>query len=765
MAKRIPKLLAPEEVHTKVKSTSLTDFCEVYIPMAPDVYTYGVPAGVSLVRGDVVWVQFATRKKPALALVARVHRERPKFDVRLAFLHQSGFRFSERYMETLEWVARYYISTPMKALFVFWPADFEKYLAALAFETGEASPCLQPRLSLHRTQTRSQPSADECLLSGQAIAEASSTPSAGDTPATPPYLDESRETRDESQDARDESVFEVRNSEFRVFNEELKMKNDGACRPEQNVPPLTLEQSNAYNSLCEELDKDGFRGVLLHGITGSGKTRVYQELARTALQKGKKVLILVPEIGLTPQTSARFESFLQQPVVVMHSALSAPKKREAFLSVMRGEARVVLGTRSAILAPFDFDLVILDEEHDSSFKQQDPAPRYHTREMAFHIAYKYGALVVLGSATPSLETFNNANAKNLKILSLKERATQAKLPNVQIIDMGKNRQQKGILMSPALREALTDCLEKGDQAIVLMNRRGFSKMRVCTECGETLYCKHCHIPLVYHKQYRSLMCHYCGSLYPVNTPCASCGAETYEFVGGAIEMLEDEINEWVPHAKVVRMDRDTTQNVGATEKILESFRNREYNVLLGTQMVAKGHDFPGVQLVGVVGADSGLGIPDFRSTERLFQLLSQTAGRAGRAGGEGKVLIQTLKPTEPVMQFAVHHDFDGFAAKEIEDRRLAFYPPFCKLVEISCGGRDEDLLRHTVERIESLLRAEKKLMVLGPVDAFVPVVQNIHWAKLYVKTQDLAPVRSILNPIINGAKPWVPGIEIKVEIE
>ncbi|WP_163437650.1 primosomal protein N' [Fibrobacter succinogenes] len=693
MTKRIPKLSAPEEVHQKLKSELLTDFCEVYIPMAPDVYTYGVPAGISLVRGDVVWVQFATRKKPALAVVSKVHQDRPKFDVRPAYPHQSGYRFSERYMEMLEWTARYYISTPMKALFVFWPSDFEKYLDALAFAKGEASPSHEPQGS-------------------------PATPSAGSHPATPP-----------------------------------------------NAPALTLEQTNAFNTLCEELNKTGFRGVLLHGVTGSGKTRVYQELAREALKQNKKVLILVPEIGLTPQTLKRFEDFLQVPIVVLHSALSAPKKREGYVSILKGDAQVVLGTRSAILAPFDFDLVILDEEHDTSFKQQDPAPRYHTREMAFHLAYKYGALVVLGSATPCLETFYNAQAKNLKIVSLKERATQAPLPKVQIVDMGKMRQQKGILLSPTLREALTDCIERGDQAIILMNRRGFSKMRVCTECGETLYCKHCHIPLVYHKQYRSLMCHYCAALYPVNTPCSACGAETYEFVGGAIEMLEEEIAEWIPNAKVIRMDRDTTQNVGASEKILDAFRNREYNILIGTQMVAKGHDFPGVQLVGVVGADSGLGIPDFRSTERLFQLLSQTAGRAGRAGGEGQVLIQTLKPSEPIMKFAVNHDFNGFANKEMEDRRAAFYPPFCKLVEISCGSRDEDLLRHTVERLEALLRANKNLMVLGPVDAFVPVVQNVHWAKLYIKTQDLAPVRKILHPIINAPKPWVQNVEIKVEIE
>ena len=691
MAKRIPKTVVSEQIRTKLKAADLERFCEVYIPGTPSVFTYGVPAGEAdgrgIVRGSVVWVQLATRKKPALAVVSRVFSEKPAFDVRCAYPHASGYVFGERYMEALEWVARYYISTPMKALDVFWPAEIDRYLDALAARNAEAA-------------------------SGEVVGKAPK--------------------------ARAQAI---------------------------ENPPLTDEQRVALDSLVKDLSGEGFRGTLLHGVTGSGKTRVYQELAREALALGKKVLILVPEIGLTPQTSKRFEDFLQVDVQVLHSALSAPKRREAFVSILAGEARVVLGTRSAILAPFDFDVVILDEEHDSSFKQQDPAPRYHTRELAFHLAYKYGALVVLGSATPCLETFFNAGANKLKHLKLEKRATSVPLPEVKIVDMGAVRQQKGILLSPDLRDALVQCVESGEQAIVLMNRRGYSKIRVCTECSETLYCRHCHVPLVYHKQYRALLCHYCGTLYPVDTPCPSCGAATYEFVGGAIEKLEEEIAEWVPGAKTVRMDRDTTQNVGSIEKILDAFRNREYNILLGTQMVAKGHDFPGVRLVGIVGADSGLGMPDFRSTERLFQLLSQTAGRAGRAQGGGKVIIQTLNPKEPVMHFALHHDFAGFAAKELRERKEALYPPFCKLVEVSFGSRDEQLLRDAVARVEKVCRAEKSMKVLGPVDAFIPKVLNVHWAKLYLKTNDLSAVRRILGPIVNAPKPWAPGVEIKIEIE
>lgn len=687
VTKQIFKSKAPEEVFLKVNPSTISDFCEVYIPMAPAIFTYGVPNGITIVRGQVVWVQFAKRKKPLLekpllAIIKSVFKDKPKFDVRLAYPHCSNYIFSERYIETLEWCARYYMTTPNKALSVFLPTKFENYLDALAFYNANAM---------------------------------------------------------------QETV------------QELPQK--------LQTEPLTTEQTAALNALVCELSHKGFRGVLLHGVTGSGKTRIYQELAYEALKQKKKVLILVPEIALTPQTAARIQSFLQVPIVVLHSALSAPKKREGYVSILNNNAQVVLGTRSAILAPFNFDLIILDEEHDSSYKQQEPSPRYHTRELAYHIAYKYNALVVLGSATPSLETFFNAQKSNLKIIQLKTRATKVPLPKVQIVDMTKNRQQKGIMLSHSLREALVACISNGFQAIILMNRRGYSKSRVCSKCGETLYCKQCHIPLVYHKQYNSLMCHYCATLYPLNTKCLECGSDTYEFVGGAIEKLEEEIVEWIPNAKVVRMDRDTTQNIGAIEKILDAFRNKEFNVLLGTQMVAKGHDFPSVQLVGVVGADIGLGLPDFRATERLFQLLSQTAGRAGRANDNGLVLIQTLKPTEPIMQFAINHDYNGFAKKELDDRRLALYPPFCKLVEISCGSKDSIALTNAIEKIAQLCRLEKSAIVLGPVDAMVSIVQNVHWAKLYIKVQNMQPIRKILEPIVNANKPWAKGVDIKIEID
>ncbi|MCK9182933.1 MAG: primosomal protein N' [Fibrobacteraceae bacterium] len=657
MAKRFPKSVPPESVSTLRERRTFPFFCEVYVPLSPQVFTYGVAENSGIMRGSVVWVQLAKRK-PMLGLVAKVISEVPSFNVKEAVPHASHYVFDERYMEILEWTAKYYLATPMQALSVFLPRDFGKYLDAL------------------------------------------------------------------------------------VANMEIPEK------PVEVIasPEFTGEQKVAYAKLAELLEQEGFRGTLLHGVTGSGKTRVYMELAKLALSEGKRVLVLVPEIGLAPQTAERFSAFLGFDVPVLHSALSAPKKRLAWLSILSKKAKIVLGTRSAILTPFAFDLVIIDEEHDSSYKQEDSPPRYHAREVAFHAAYKYGALVVLGSATPSLETFYAANSGNLSYLTLSRRATETSLPAVHLVDMHKKArlQQAGLLLSAELREALTRTVANGYQAIILMNRRGYSKSRVCAECGSTFYCKACKIPLVYHKQYGGLLCHYCGRLYPLNMPCPECGSSEYEFVGGAIEKLEEEISEWVPEAKVVRMDRDTTQNVGAAEKILSDFRDCKYSVLLGTQIVAKGHDFPGVQLVGVVGADSGSGVPDFRAGERLFQLLSQTSGRAGRAKEGGEVFLQTNKPDDPIIRFAIHHDYAGFAKEELLSRNEAMYPPYCKVASIELGSKDENMLHTKANAFGEELSKKAGLQVLGPVDSYIPQVKNVFWMNLLIKAPSAAVIRQAL---------------------
>jgi len=678
MAKRIPKTKPKEGLTRASNAGSFLFFVDVCIPGTPQIFTYG-SKDLNIKRGSVVWICLAKRKTPELALVLKVSKTPPAFPLKEAITHASHYCFSERYIEILEWTAKYFFSTLPRTLHTFWTADLENYLDTLASGIEQNLP--KP--------------------------------------------------------------------------------------PKTNVswPELTEEQKKALDNLEQKLNATGFQGVLLHGVTGSGKTRVYQELAKKALKQGKKVLILVPEIGLTPQTAKRFEDFLQVPIAILHSALSVPKKRASYVSILNGTAQIVLGTRSAILTPFEFDVVIIDEEQDSSFKQQDSSPRYHTRDLALHIIHHYGGLILLGSATPSIETFFYAHSKKLDYISLSKRATNALMPKVHLINMRKNKQQKGMLLSYELREALIDTLQAGEQAIILMNRRGYSKVRICQSCGESLFCKQCKIPLVFHKQYNALLCHYCHQLYPTNSPCFSCGAETFEFSGGAIEKLEEEIIEWIPNAKVIRMDRDTTQNVGATDKILNAFREREYNVLIGTQMVSKGHDFPGVQLVGIINADDTLCLPDFRSGERLFQLLSQTAGRAGRSGPQGHVFIQTLRPETSIIQYAINHDYHSFVQEELKNRELALYPPYCKLVTLSCGSKKIEQVQEALHTIDNHFKKEPSLKILGPMEAPIPFIQNTYWMKISFKTFKLPYLRNSLLPLLEKLGIKFPKVDFKVELE
>lgn len=547
-------------------------------------------------------------------------------------------------------------------------------------------------------------------------------------------------------------------------------KSESPSLEAQSQPPLTLEQNQVFSELAPMLDGEGFRGALLYGVTGSGKTRVYLELVKAALDKGIRCLVLVPEIGLTPQTRDRFQDFLGAAVPVWHSNLGMADKRMVWNSLLRGETRLLMGTRSAILAPgLEPGLIILDEEHDASYKQQDPAPRYHCRELAYHLAHKYGALVVLGSATPSAESFENARQGHLRLLCMASRATELPLPPVRVVDMKKQKalQSYGLLLSPALREALCDTVAMGHQAIVLHNRRGHSTSRVCNECGETLECAACKIPLVYHKQHRGLLCHYCGRLYPLSTPCRSCGHDEFEFFGGGIEKVEQEIREWVPEARILRVDRDAVARIGAAEQLFSAFRAREYDILLGTQMVAKGHDFPGVSLVGVISADTGSGVPDFRSGERLFQLLTQVAGRAGRALEHSRVILQTHRPDDPVLRFALRHDYRSFADWERNERSAALYPPFCRLAQLELSSSSEQALDSASHKLADLLTAQTGIQTLGPVDAFVSMVNGKHRKNLLLKAPRANQLREALQAALGDPsfKPLAKNVNIKIDMD
>lgn len=516
------------------------------------------------------------------------------------------------------------------------------------------------------------------------------------------------------------------------------------CDNPQAPPPLNLEQQAAVEKISPLLAGDGFRGVLLHGVTGSGKTRVYVELVRQHLEQQGKVLILVPEIALTPQTRDNFQRYLGEPVYLYHSNLSAPEKRATWLALLKDEARIVLGTRSAIFAPnLNPSLIIIDEEHDGSYKQQDPAPRYHCRELAFHHAYKHGALVVLGSATPSLESYQLAKQGQLHLVELKKRALNTPLPEIQVVDlMAQAKQDKNLTLSPILRETLTEHLLQGNQAIILHNRRGFATSRQCLNCGEILQCEQCQVPVVWHKQHHGLLCHYCNRIYKLENPC-SCGCEEFEMGGAAIEQVEEEIRQWTPQAKVLRMDRDTVARIGASEKLLNAFRQGEYNVLLGTQMVAKGHDFPQVQLVGVISADLGAALPDFRSSERLFQLLTQVAGRAGRAQQGGEVILQTRNPQNPVLQYALQHDYPAFANYELPLRQELQYPPFKKLLAIEIAGKNLDRVEKLCSYWQQVLAKQKDIEALGPAEAFIAVIKGMHRRHFLLKGDNTQILRHI----------------------
>jgi len=447
---------------------------------------------------------------------------------------------------------------------------------------------------------------------------------------------------------------------------------------------LTAAQAAAFSDLSTRLDARKFSTTLLYGVTGSGKTELYLRLIARALEQNRTALMLVPEISLTPAVRALFISRFGSDVAVLHSGLARGERHQAWWRAARGEARVVLGTRSAVFAPLvNLGLVVVDEEHDASYKQ-DETPRYHGRDVAVVRARVAGALCVLGSATPSLESYWNAERGKYALAKLAGRVAGRPLATVEVVDMRAEFRQtfSKVPVSRRLQAEIEAQLARGEQTIILLNRRGYSWYLLCRSCGQSPECVNCSISLTYHRAEHRLVCHYCGYSVPVPSRCPSCQSEYIYYVGEGTEKIEDKFRELFPTARVERLDRDVARRPGHFEKVLGRFRRGEIDILIGTQLVSKGHDFPGVTLVGVVSADQGLRLPDFRAAERTFQLLTQVAGRSGRGTVPGRVLVQTFYPEHYAIRLAAGQNYEGFFAKEMRFRRMMRYPPVAALARI-----------------------------------------------------------------------------------
>jgi len=510
------------------------------------------------------------------------------------------------------------------------------------------------------------------------------------------------------------------------------------------APALTPEQVHAFRRLEDAAAARTFRTLLLHGVTGSGKTELYLRLASHVIGTGRRVLILVPEIALTPSVVGQFRQRFGDRVAIQHSGLSDGERHDQWHRIRRGDVDVVVGTRSAIFAPLGLiGLVVVDEEHDGSYKQ-DESPRYHGRDVAIVRARAHDALVVLGSATPSLESATHAKSGRYDLVTLTRRIHDRPLASVRVVNMRDEFAAKGadVILSQPLIDAVLDRLSRGEQTVVLLNRRGFATVVFCRQCGSSLECPHCSVSLTYHKLRRRVQCHYCNYAAAVPRKCGACGGEYLEQMGFGTERLEAEMRAHFPGAKIARVDRDTIRRRGAITQVLQGVTRGEIDILVGTQMIAKGHDFPAVTLVGVISADVGLGLADYRAAERTFQLLTQVVGRAGRGETPGEAIVQTLYPDHYAIQAAAKQDYAMFYDREMEFRRSLRYPPTIAMINVIVKGKTLDgALADAHELVKRTRHQHPHGHVIGPAPAALAKVQDEFRAQFFIKAQQRKPMR------------------------
>lgn len=551
----------------------------------------------------------------------------------------------------------------------------------------------------------------------------------------------------------------IKKNVLKEVSEEVYRLNNEEKVVDQKIN-LTSEQELVFNKIKESVNQ--FQPFLLFGVTGSGKTLVYIKIIEYVLRFNKEVIVLVPEISLTPQIVSRFKKKFGNLIAILHSGLSAGEKYDEWRKIERGEVKIVIGARSAIFAPFkNLGLIVIDEEHSDSYKQENN-PKYSTIDVALWRAKYHNCCVVLGSATPSIESYVRAKNNIYTLLEMKNRYNN-NFPDIHLINMRDSIKNGYKIISKELFDAINLRLERHEQTIILLNRRGYATNVTCHDCGYVVKCKYCDIPLTYHKSSNTLRCHYCGYALPLVKTCPVCKSKNIDYFGIGTQRLEEELNRMFK-ARIVRMDVDTTSKKGAHEKIIKDFLEQKYDILLGTQMIAKGLDFPNVTLVGVINGDATLNMPDFRSGERTFQLLNQIAGRSGRATKKGEVFIQAFNTDHYSIVLATKNDYETFAREELLIRKTLKYPPFYNLLIIKVLGKNEENVVNECNKCVAYLKSSIKenVYILGPAPAYIPKINNIYYYQItlkYKNTKDIIKEMHYLNKIYSNNK------LVKIEID
>ncbi len=563
---------------------------------------------------------------------------------------------------------------------------------------------------------------------------------------------------------------------IQIFEKPVYRDPFGDRVPPDTPPALTLDQQQVLSRVSGALGQ-GFSAFLLAGVTGSGKTEIYMQAAANAMNLGSSVLVLVPEIALISQIERRFRARFGECIAVLHSGLSNGERYDQWMRILNRESPIAIGARSAIFAPLPhIGLIIVDEEHDSSYKQETRC-RYNARDLAVVRAKQSGGVVLLGSATPSVQSTYNVVSGKFREVNLKHRIYRQAPPEIQLIDLREHQGTRGIrrILTTPLITAMNETLQRGEQVLLFLNRRGFASYPVCASCGDALKCKHCDITLTLHKSINAYKCHLCGHSRPAIAKCDTCGAASIKQLGMGTEKIEEAVRSLFPDARLARMDRDTTRHKGSLVKILKNLRDGKIDILVGTQMVAKGHDFPNITLVGIICADLSLSFPDFRAGEITFQILAQVAGRAGRGTRPGKVLLQTYNPDHFSITAARHQDFMAFYNEEIKFRRTFHYPPFARMVQLKISGKNLEKTREQAGRIGERCRQlklsaakwQKSVEVFGPIEAPLSRIANRYRWQILLKSAHAQPLHQFIHALMFEEQTVLkhPQVQVAVDVD